>query len=146
MEDYHLQFINCITDCLKKWPDVRYDWRNDNSEIVFKKKSENGFDVIIGHHKNHLFLNTDRGYHEHFEAYEDFSGILSHVMESARDLLSKNMRIREISANGNPRKWVLEHFNEGTWKTKTFTGKILWNFFGRKTEKVFSNDILPERR
>ena len=118
MKDNDQEFFEYISDRLEMTPDLDYEWRNNNSEIVFKKKNDEGFNVVIGHHKDYLCLATDKGYHDHFEALKDFSAALVDVMGLARDLMTKNMRIKEISTSGKPRKWVLEQYKNGVWKKK----------------------------
>ena len=136
-------FVNYILLFLEKTPTIQHEWRNNDTEVIFKKNNDNGFDVVIGHNKNILYLYTDRGFHNHFEAYRDFSNILEQVMGLARNLLSNNMRIREISSNNNARKWILEHYRNNAWEQESINGLILWNYFGKKTEKIYSNDIYP---
>jgi hypothetical protein len=145
MKNIDLEFFEYISGRLAKAQNVKYEWRNDNTEIVLKKKNDEGFDIIIGHHKDYLYLDTDRGYHGHFEAFENFSEMLIHVMGLARDLLSKNMRIKEISTNSKPRKWVLEHCKNGVWKKEALSGLLVWNYFGKTNVRYYSNDILPVR-
>jgi hypothetical protein len=145
MKDNNLIFIEYVSDCLEKMPNLHYEWRNNNTEVVLNKNHDEGFDVIIGHQKDILYLNTDRGFHGHFEAYEDFSIMIVHVMGLARDLLRKNLRIREISTNAKPGKWILERYQNGAWKMESLSGLFLWNYFGKKTERSFVNDVLPAR-
>jgi hypothetical protein len=145
MKDIDTEFFDYISSCLVETPDVQYDWRENNSEVILKKKNAEGFDIIIGHHKDYLYLNTDRGYHAHFESFEDFSKMLVHAMGLARDLLSKNMRIKEISTNSKPRKWVLEHYKNGIWQKEAWSGLLVWNYLGKTTEQYYSNDVLAAR-
>lgn len=143
MEDNKIIFEKYISDCINDIQAIQSEWRRNFTEMVFKKNSEKGFDVILGYDKNYLYLDTDRGFHEHFEAYRDFSCVLEHVIRRVRDLLTKNMRIREVYTNDKPRKWILEHFENDIWKIEAVHGRILWNYFGKKTEKTYSNDIIP---
>ncbi len=138
-------FKSYISKLIESESALDYEWNSDNSEIVFKKKTADGFDVSVGYDRNYLYISTDRGYHNHSEAPSCFEDILSDVMGEARDLLSSNMRIREISSNGKPRKWILEQFVDGRWNRRHVIGLLFWNYLGRRSEKIYSNDTLPTR-
>ncbi len=146
LEDIDAEFYRYVSGRLQETPCAQYEWRNDDTEVILRKRSAEGFDVIVGHCQDYLYISTDRGYHHHYEAYEDFSEILVTVMEVASELLTKNMRIREISANSKPRKWVLEHYRDGAWKKEAVVGLLVWNYFGKKSERYYSNDTLPVRQ
>jgi hypothetical protein len=122
MKDNNQIFIHNISEFLEKIPKIQHEWRNNNTEIIFKKKNDNGFDAAAGHYKNILYIYTDRGFHNHFEAYDDFSSILVQVMDLLRDPVSNNMRIREISSNHKARKRILEHYMNNAWKKESVHG------------------------
>ncbi len=140
------QFYSYISKILQSEKEIVYEWRENNTEIIFKKNSDDGFDILVGcHNNNYIYLDTGIGYHDHFEAFEKFEEILIEVMGLVRDLLTQKMRIIEILSNNKPRKWLLQIFEEDKWKTEYVTGTLFWNIFGKRTTKVYSNDILPVR-
>ena len=55
------------------------------------------------------------------------------------------MRIREWLAGGKPRKWAFEVLDDGEWVTEESVGLLFFNIFGRRTEKVYQNTVLPVR-
>jgi hypothetical protein len=55
------------------------------------------------------------------------------------------MRIRERLSNGTPYKWTLENFEDGKWVNENTCGVFFWDRFGKKTEKLYSNEVLPAR-
>lgn len=139
------QFFTYISSLLSDHPAIEYEWKKNNREIVFKKKTDSGFDITVSYEKQYITLETDRGYHDHFEAFEKFDEIIKYVMGIVRDLLSRDMRIKEILSNGKPRKWQLQSKQNGEWVTEASSGLIFWNYFRKRTEKNFSNNTLEPR-
>ncbi len=135
-------FINANPKILE----LTHNW-DSNSKITFKKENENGFDITIEDDGDSISLETDNGYHDHFEInnFESEKQALSQVFGLVRDLLSNNMRIRVIMKSGKPTKWILEYFEDNKWQEESIMGLFTLNIFGKKTEQVFSNDILPSR-
>lgn len=66
-------------------------------------------------------------------------------MGVVRDLLSKNMRIKEILSNNKPVRWLLQYKGENGWETEATNGLIFYNYLGKKSERLNSNDTLPPR-
>lgn len=140
-------FYDYVSELIKDYPSLDYEWKNNNQEILFKKKTDQGFDITIGYHnENYLYVNTDKGFHDHFEVIDDdFSETLKSVMGLVRDLLSYKMRIKEILAGNTPRKWILQNYIDGEWKDEHIVGNIFWNYFAKKSERIYYNDVLPSR-
>ena len=55
-----------------------------------------------------------------------------------RDMLSASMRLRERRAGDRAYRWHLEFFDGSTWRHDGTTGLLLWNFFGKRTERYAS--------
>lgn len=139
-------FYDYISEVIKDYPSLDYEWKNNNKEILFKKKTDHGFDITIGYHnEKYIYVFTDRGFHDHFEVIDDFSETLKSVLGLVRDLLSKNMRIKEILAGKTPRKWILQNYIDGQWQDEHIVGSIFWNYLARKNERIYYNDVLPPR-
>jgi hypothetical protein len=124
---------------------IDYEWLNNNSEIIFKKNSPNGFDIILSYDKNFIYLNTNTGFHYYPNIINDFEQTLIEVMGLVRDLLSNNMRLKEFLSNNTPYKWSLQCYDDGEWKDEAYTKLIFWNYLGKKSERIYSNNILPAR-
>lgn len=141
------KFHNYISDCIKNEKSIDYEWKKDNTEIIFKKKDENGFDVIVRLENDIIYLGSEKNYHEHFhiKQFKDIEKTIEFVMGLVRDMLSKNMRIKEISSNGKSYKYLLQQFHKNKWETESSDGLLFWNYFGKRSERIYSNDILPPR-
>ena len=143
------EFFAYVSEILASEPAVDHSWSADRLSVVFPKKSDNGFDIVVAYDPstNTLEIQTDRGYHDHYhiEKFDSFSAALACVFGLVRDLLSPNMRIEETTANGKPRKWQLQSYTKGQWVTESTTGLLVWNIFGRKSTVAYSNHVLPLR-
>lgn len=139
-------FYSYISELIKDHTNLHVEWRNNNKEIVFKKKDENGFDITIQDNETFIYIETEPGYHWHFDNKKDKKQTLSEVMGLVRDLLGPNMRIREILSNGKPRKWITECYINNKWISDGETGLLVWNYLGKKSEKIYQNKILEPRK
>jgi hypothetical protein len=138
--------IKTFVDANPKILELTYDWNSD-SKITFKKEDENGFDISIEDDGDSILLETDNGYHDCIEInnFKSEQEALLQVFGLVRDLLSNNMRIRVIMKSGKPIKWILEYFEHNKWREESTMGLLTLNIFGKTTEQVFSNNILPSR-
>jgi hypothetical protein len=120
------------------------------TEITFYKKDKNGFDITIEEDNKELILFTETAYHEHFEydMFENKEEAFDYVFGLTRDLLSNNMRIREIQKNNMPTKVYLEYNKNNIWEEESSIGILSWttfNPFAKKKEIIYVNNILPGR-
>lgn len=122
-------------------------YQDNDSTITFKKEKENGFDIIVEDQGESIFIGADIGYHDHIYV-KDFPSkqeALSYAFGLVRDLLSKNMRIRVVMKNDKPVKWILEYYKDHEWYEESGVALLFFNYFGKKSERIFFNDILPPR-
>lgn len=140
--ELHEQFEQAIV----AHPELSYRWEGDM--LVFPSTSPTGFGIqIIAADDpgsiDAVQVYTDTGIHQFFdgsphEAVEDALGLV-------RDLLSPDMRIRECCANGKPYRWILERRAADGWHRESIMGLFFWNWFGRRSERVYQNTQLPGR-
>ncbi len=138
-------FYDFIYNLIKEDRILNYEWGDNKEEIIFKKKDDNGFDIRVFHDDRFIYIETELGYHDQFKINDNIETTLTDVMGLVRDLLSKNMRIVEILSNNNGRKWLVQSFVDNDWQTEHKVGLLIWNYFGKKSERVYSNDILLAR-
>jgi len=134
-------------DFLDQENNLTYLWNEQKSELKIPKLCENGFDIIVGEYEFHIYLMTDRGYHDHWHSdrFENIEVAYQIIFGLVWYLLSLDMRILEKRSNNSPYCWLLQSCVEGKWRTESKTALILWNYFGKRSELVFSNDSLPKR-
>jgi len=135
-------FYNYVSKCMELEPTLDFYWNNDNTEITIRKKSEEGFDVILRSEDESIFIESDIGWHDEFDTSEKR---LEWLMGVARDLLSRNMRIKVFYSNGNPYKWIVELYENSEWNGFLIKQLFIWNIFGKKSEIIYTNDVLPQR-
>jgi hypothetical protein len=108
------------------------------------KVIESGFDVVVEVSEDQLHIGTDCGWHT------DESGVapdrLRNWMGLVRDLLSENMRIRQLSAGGSAYSWELQGFDGSKWVSEGSTNLMFFpSFLGKRTEAILQNRTLPPR-
>ena len=138
-------FYEYINEIISNERQLVYEWCNDSSEITFKKNSHEGFDLIIKCDIDSIYIYTDIGYHNEYPLTKNLQTVLTEVTGLARDLLSKNMRIREYLSNNKPYRWDVESLVDNKWYSVDSTGLIFWNYLGKRSEKIYFNNILSER-
>lgn len=103
-----------------------------------------GFDIALIGNSNDIELAAG-GFHSHVDNPADPTELVRGALGFVRDLLTPSMRLREWCSNGVPYRWVLESSRGGAWVAEESTGLLFWNYFGRRTERVFQNNQLPSR-
>ena len=58
---------------------------------------------------------------------------------------SRDMRIREIRSRGKPFRWFVESRNGPAWQVEAETGLLVFNYLGKRSERVYQNRQLPGR-
>lgn len=91
-----------------------------------------------------------RGVHVHFDEhydpeFYDTEELVDEALGMARDLLSPDMRIRELRAGNKPYRWFMEHSDGTRWHAVHVTGLLFWNYLGRRSEHIYQNHTLPGR-
>jgi len=77
--------------------------------------------------------------------FESTARLVEELFGLLRDMLSSDMRIRELCANSSPYRGILETYDGTRWSTEHEMGLIFWNYFGKRSFRTYSNSILPGR-
>lgn len=141
-----------LTDTLRKrvqqiltdHPELPHVWKA-NSHLVFPRLTESGFDVEVLVDGSGIVVSA-LGAHEHFGQSDGSAAeIVDAALGLVRDLLSPGMRLWEKRAGRMPCRWKLESQTAESWHAESETGLLLFNFFGRRSERVYQNHHLPIR-
>ena len=135
---------------LVRHPGLRHEWAVEEGgalRLDFPADGPDGFpvQVLAGEGYANVFA---LGAHELFEAGGDEppGEVAAAALGLVRDLLSPDMRLRELSAGGRPYKWILEARDAGGgWRAEHETGLVFFNYFGARAERVYQNRQLPGR-
>ncbi len=141
--------MSCLKRFLSSHREIlrqQHYWDGD-TKITFPKKNANGFDISIEEYDNGFLLYTDTGFHDHIEIEDARTQdeTLIDLFGLVRDMLSKHMRIRVIMKNDKPVRWYLEYYHNETWHLESGVTLLLFNYFGKRSERIYSNDTLPPR-
>jgi hypothetical protein len=131
------------TTVLARNPEVAHEWSTepDSCDLSIPARSPNGFDIRFEIDPNAVTLYWGN-WHTRFEptdtVVEDLFGLL-------RDMLSPDMRVRELCASSNPYRGFLESYDGTRWSTEHEMALIFWNYFGKRSVRTYSNSVLPGR-
>jgi hypothetical protein len=120
-------------------PALAFRWRGN--DLVFPKAAQDGFDVIVRPHSEGLLVLTDVEIRDEIE--NDPPEAAREALDLVRQMLSPDMRIRERSAGGQGYGWTLESLHEGRWMPVVQIGVLFWNYFARRSERIYQNRVLP---
>lgn len=138
------EFRRDVLRVLQNHPGLSHEWRADDC-LAFPRSNPNGFEIEVVLEDGMVVVNA-LGAHEHFQARESSPAEAAEAaLGYVRDLLSPGMRIREKRAGRMPYRWTVEILGSDGWARESVTGVLLFNYFGRRSERVYQNDQLPSR-
>lgn len=141
-------FATTAKDVLSRHPELEHSWlldeAEDRCELTISKQTNSGFDITVEVSPSDIVIIAE-GFHHHLDSSDTSNEKIDAALGLVRDLLSPHMRIVELSAGGRPYRWQLEALRDGKWCNEASTGLIFWNYFGKRTKKIFQNHILPGR-
>ena len=139
-------FLKLREDFRTRYTDLIIHESEDEAQnlasLEVKSQSSEGFDVGVEIRADKIFFWTNTGFHDEWQIGKDHNSFMKSVFEFLRDVLSNNMRLRELRSNGRPYRWILEGWDGKDWIMESTTGLIFYNYFGRKSEHIFQNQMI----
>lgn len=134
------------TSLLAGYPTIAHRWSAGAAgcELFVPAASAKGFDIAFTVSPAGVVLNWGR-WHSPFEPDGEIEAFVEHLFGLLRDLLSPDMRIRELWAWPSPYRGYLESFDGARWSSEEEMGLIFWNYLGRRSQRIYSNSVLPGR-
>ena len=134
------------TAVLAKNSEIAHEWiaRPAGCDLTVPAPSPNGFDIRFEVELNAVTLYWGN-WHTRFEPTTDVDKMIEELFGLLRDMLSPDMRIREVYAGSHPYRGYLESSDGTHWTAEHEMGLIFWNYFGKRSVKTYSNSILPGR-
>jgi hypothetical protein len=134
---------------LASHPEVKHRWEQipTGVRLAFPAEAADAFEVAVEAYGGAVLV-SGVGFHTHFDWQGNAAENVRAALALARDLLSPAMRVREVSAGGRPYKWELQRLDGRDWRTEEVTvvpGTVFWNYFGRRSERIYQNRTLPVR-
>ena len=127
---------------------VESDDEQESVTLTFPGQAEGGFDVVVEASSEELILIANGAHVQFDRPYDPDYDLEMQVEEAlglARDLLSPAMRVRERYASGKPYRWHIEYLDDMQWRVEHETVLLFWNYFGRRSERIYQNHTLPSR-
>lgn len=129
-------------------PELNHDWlhaaNSDGCHLRIRGAGQSGFDLDVQVQPAGIVL-AGAGWHEHYQLEGDGEQFARNMLGLIRDLISPRMRIRELRVGSSGYRWHLECLEEDGWVIENTFGYLIWNFFGRKSERIHMNEVLPMR-
>jgi hypothetical protein len=113
--------------------------------ISFPAHASDGFEVRITVDKLGVRVHSGQLAHAQIDHAPDARGAIEAAFGMVRDLLSPDMRLRERSVGSRVIWACVERFDGGTWRHSYDSGVMLFNYFRRRTESVYTNRQLHGR-
>jgi hypothetical protein len=131
---------------MRATPGVRHEWRQSQQRLALRvpAMSPTGFDIELEVNTSGVELRC-RSMHTPLDDGPDSGMAIQSALGLLRDLLTPTMRLREKCANGRPYRWFLETASPTGWRIEYEMGLLLWNVFGRRSERTYHNTHLPSR-
>ena len=132
---------------LRAYPELRPRWNDAGDELHLRKTDAQGYDIRVSMDKHTLYLFVEHGYDDHWRHHDPqaLQGNLDLVFGLVRDLLSPKMRLRALLSNGLAFRWLLERRERDCWECESSVGLLFWSYFGRRSEAIYVNRVLPAR-
>ncbi len=131
------------TTVLARHPEIVHEWsiESNRCDLSIPARSPNGFDIQFEIDMDAATVHWGN-WHTRFESTDT---LVEELFGLLRDMLSPDMRIRELCANSKPYRGFLETYDGTHWSTEHEMGLIIWNYFGKRSVRTYSNSILPGR-
>ena len=113
--------------------------------LRFEPQDDDGFAVEVEAHDGEVLIHTAGIDSYTFPLDEDPADVVTDVFSVVRDLLSPHMRLRAISAGKTPYKFIVESWNGTSWDSEHTTTSLAFNYFAKRTERIYINRHLPGR-
>ena len=142
------EFVKQAKVFMAAYPQINHTWSIDADEdhciLDIPEHAPEGFAITVEVHPEEIIVSFG-GAHTNAGPEGNPVKFVSHVIGYVRDLLSPVMRVRELSAGGNAYRWGIELLEDGKWHSQEWVGLLFWNYFGKRSEKFYRNEILPAR-
>jgi hypothetical protein len=134
------------TAVLAKNPEVAHEWsgESDSCGLSIPALSPDGFDIRFAVEPAAVTLYWGN-WHTRFEPTAGVDALVEELFGLLRDMLSSDMRVRELYAGPSPYRGFLESWDGTRWSAEQSMGLIFWNYFADRSVRTFSNSVLPGR-
>ncbi|NLH18332.1 MAG: hypothetical protein GX455_17290 [Phycisphaerae bacterium] len=142
------EFVRQARSFFESYPQIKHTLSVDDDEdhciLDIPEETPDGFPVTVEVEPEQITVYA-LGAHTSEGPEGNPVDFVARTLGFVQDLLGPNMRVREVCAGGKPHKWGIEILQNGQWQTEEWTGLIFWNYFGKKSERIYMNRILPAR-
>ena len=127
-------------------PEIVHVWsaEPDYCDLSIPASDANGFDIRVTAEADAITLHWGN-WHTRFEPTTGDDTLVEAVFGLVRDMLSSDMRIRELCADHKPYRGFLESYDGKRWSAEHSMGLIFWHYFANRSVRTYSNSALPGR-
>ena len=125
-------------------PTLQHRWLDQGAimTLQFPPTGDSGFEVALQVGNGYAYVLAGHSHHAFHPPSDSPDSEIARALDLVRDLLSPRMRLSEVSSGGRPYRWVVERQLNGQWRPHTEDSSVFFNYFGRRSERVFQNTQL----
>ena len=149
MESLGASFAAQARAALAGHPGLAHHWEVDGAGCgsIHFPAAPGGFEVAVEIEADQVTVHAG-GAHDHFECAPnepDVAAVAAAALGLVRDLLSPDMRVRELRAGERPYRVHIERRSGQGWAVESTTGLLVWNYFAARSERIYQNRHLAGR-
>ena len=122
----------------------KWNVESDGCSLSIPAVSPNGFDIRFEIERGAITLYWGN-WHTRFEPTAGVDKLIEDLFGLLRDMLSPDMRVRELCAGSTPYRGFLESHDGAHWASEHEMALVFRNYFGKRSVRSYSNSILPAR-
>jgi hypothetical protein len=133
------------TSVLAPYPALNHKWLDQGAivTLIFPPSDDSGFEVAVQVGNGYLYVLVDHSHYSFDVRSQPPESEITRALTLVCELLSTNMRLREIRSNDKPYRWLVERNVNGHWEPEIEEQDVLFNYFGRRAEHVYYNRQIP---
>jgi len=135
-------------DFFSAYPQVPHLWDigGEGFDLSIEVENESGFSIFVDLIEDEAVIHCESA-HQHifWPEEEDAHDYAKRIYGLIYDYLTTETRLREVYSGKNPYKYIIEQRVDSHWEKEDTMGLLFFNYFGKRSEKIYQNDILPPR-
>jgi hypothetical protein len=142
------EFVEQAKRFLAECPQIRHAWEyadESHCTLEIPVQCEGGFTITVEVSAEEIMVGAGGAHTNLIFDDGDPKEFVGRALGLIRDLVSPVMRVRERTAGGKPYWWAFESLMDGKWHTEESVGLLVWNWFGKRSQRTYQNTILPSR-
>ncbi len=132
------------TSVLAGYPALKHTWSDQGAIVTlgFPPTDDSGFEVALQIGNGYAYVLVGHSHYSYNLRSAAPETEIGRALNLVCEVLSTKMRVREFRSNDKPYRWLVERQLDGQWKPELEEEEIFFNYFGRRSERVYHNKQL----